>query len=109
MHALQTPAVQVEQFNGQQYPDTKEYPGLQAEQLVAEHEAQFAGQPAHPPNNRAKPVLHTLQSPAMQFKQFDGQQYPETAENPVAQLVQPFPAQHIKQFEEQGLHTPNEI
>ena len=108
MHALQTPAVQVEQFNGQQYPDTKEYPGLQAEQLVAEHEAQFAGQSLHPPNNRAKPVLHTLQSPAMQFKQFDGQQYPDTTVYPIAQIEQLVADEHVKQFDEQGVHTPNE-
>ena len=44
----------------------------------------------------------------MQFKQFDGQQYPDTTVYPVAQLVQPFADQHVKQFEEQGVHTPND-
>ena len=108
MHPVQIPAVQFEQIDGQQYPDTKEYPGLQDKQLVAEHEAQPVEQLLHPPNNRVKPVLHTLQSPDMQFKQFDGQQYPDTTVYPIAQIEQLVADEHVKQFEEQGLHTPNE-
>ena len=53
MHALQTPAVQLEQFNAQQYPDCKKYPGLQVMLFVSdEHEIQAAGQLLHTPNDR---------------------------------------------------------
>ena len=44
----------------------------------------------------------------MQFKQFDGQQYPDTTVYPIAQIEQLVADEHVKQFDEQGVHTPNE-
>ena len=52
MHELQTPAIQFEQFNAQQYPDCKENPGLQIEQFVDDkHELQPVEQLLHNPDD----------------------------------------------------------